>query len=94
MATFDGIGGEDRDVLHGLAVELVKAVDGDDEPACRAKLMQYLDRLEAKYGELPSILATRADHTQEAERDRCGWRGSGSTLARPRTASTSRSRDG
>lgn len=67
MATSDGISGEDWDVIHGLAVELVNAVDGDDEPACRAKLMQYLDRLEAKDGELPSILATRADYTQEAE---------------------------
>jgi hypothetical protein len=67
MVTSDGISGEDWDVLHGLAVELVNAADGDDEAACRATLMRYLDRLAAKYGERPSILATRADYTQDAE---------------------------
>ncbi|MGC4098202.1 MAG: hypothetical protein QM706_13890 [Nitrospira sp.] len=61
MPTPDGISSEDWDKVHELAVEIVNAGDAQSE-VHRSQLLIYLDQLEKKYGELPSILATRADY--------------------------------
>jgi hypothetical protein len=63
--TPDGIRDEDWDRVHELAVEIVNAGEGDEGDECTAELMSYLDRLEEKYGLLPSIVATRADYVAE-----------------------------
>jgi len=62
MQTPDGISSEDWDLVHELAIEIVNATKEDEEAAYRRRLLDYLDELEAKYGALPSILATRADY--------------------------------
>jgi hypothetical protein len=64
MSTPDGISTEDWDVVHELAVNLVNT-DEERSEECRARLLRYLDKLEEKYGELPSILATRADYVDD-----------------------------
>lgn len=64
MPTSDGISSEDWDKVHELAVEIVNAGDAQSE-VHRSQLLIYLDQLEKKYGELPSILATRADYVAE-----------------------------
>jgi mannose/cellobiose epimerase-like protein (N-acyl-D-glucosamine 2-epimerase family) len=66
VATSDGISGEDWDKVHEFAVEIVNADDVESEMH-RSQLLSYLDQLEKKYGELPSILATRADYIKELE---------------------------
>jgi hypothetical protein len=66
VATPDGISGEDWDKVHELAVEIINADDVESEVR-RSQLLSYLDQLEKKYGELPSILATRADYVEELE---------------------------
>ena len=64
MATPDGISADDWERIHELAVDIVNA-DEDDSEAYRTRLLDYLYSLEEKYGELPSILATRADYTND-----------------------------
>jgi len=64
MATPDGISADDWERVHELAVDIVNA-DEDDSEAYRTRLLDYLYRLEEKYGELPSILATRADYIND-----------------------------
>jgi len=64
MTTADGISTEEWDIVHQLGVDIVNATinaTGQEEDRCRARLFEYLDKLEAKYGELPSILATSLD---------------------------------
>ena len=61
MSTSDGIATEDWDVVHTLAVEIVNA-DGDQRTQYRRRLLSLLGDLETKYGQKPSILATRADY--------------------------------
>ncbi|SPP63516.1 hypothetical protein NITLEN_10602 [Nitrospira lenta] len=63
MATPDGISDRDWGKVHTLALLLVTASVTSKKKANKAysqKLLRYLNRLEVKYGELPSILATRA----------------------------------
>jgi len=70
MATPDGISAEDWDEVHEFALEILDAsVKADDNERTRRKvaLLNYLDHLEGKYGELPSILATRADNIDDVE---------------------------
>jgi hypothetical protein len=69
MATPDGISTNDWEGVHRLAVDIANAcLDEDDEQVeeCRDRLLGWLDRLEEKYGELPSVLATRADYIDDA----------------------------
>lgn len=66
MATSDGISSEDWDLVHGCAVDVVNAPDAD-KPQHRQRLLDCLEALEAKYGPLPSILATRADYLDEGD---------------------------
>jgi hypothetical protein len=61
MPTSDGISDADWTGVRELAVDLVNAADTVREHASRSRLLTYLDQLEAKYGPLPRILATRAD---------------------------------
>jgi hypothetical protein len=62
MATSDGISTEDWDRLHELVLEVVNTETGEaEERIWRARLLNYLEELEEKYGSRPSILATRAD---------------------------------
>ena len=60
--TPDGISDEDWDRVHELAVEIVNAGEGEEGYALTAALLSHLDRLEQKYGSLPTIVATRADY--------------------------------
>ena len=64
MTTSDGISSEDWDLVHGFAVDVVNAPD-HERNRHRQLLRDCLDTLEAKYGSLPSILATRADYLDE-----------------------------
>jgi hypothetical protein len=61
--TPDGISKADWDRVRELAVDLLDA--GDEDSESRARLLEYLDQLEVKYGLLPSILATRADFVED-----------------------------
>ena len=65
MATSDGITADDWNRVHALTVDLVNATDETSVASCRRRLFQYLEILESKYGPLPSILATRADFTED-----------------------------
>jgi hypothetical protein len=67
MATPDGITTDDWDRVHELAVDIVNA-DETEAETCRGRLLAYLETLEQKYGELPSILATRADYVDDPRR--------------------------
>jgi hypothetical protein len=66
VATPDGISREDWDKIHELAVEIVNS-DELESAVHKSRLLSFLDQLEAKYGELPSILATRADYIEGLE---------------------------
>lgn len=67
MSTSDGITGEDWDVVHDLSLKIVNAEAESEGNIYTNQLLQYLDELEAKYGALPSILATRADYVSDAK---------------------------
>jgi hypothetical protein len=66
--TPDGIDTTDWDRVKELAAHVVNASADDDEALgarCTEELLRLLDRLEEKYGELPSILATKADYIDD-----------------------------
>jgi hypothetical protein len=63
--TSDGISDEDWAVVRKLAVDVVNAETHERVAIARSRLLTFLDRLEAKYGTLPSILATRADYVDD-----------------------------
>ncbi len=65
MATSDGISTADWEVVHNLALKIANAEAESDANVYTKQLMLYLDELEAKYGVLPSILATRADYVED-----------------------------
>jgi hypothetical protein len=60
--TPDGISDEDWTKVRDAAVEVVNANDTSEEARSYDQMLRVLDQLEAKYGTLPSILATRADY--------------------------------
>jgi hypothetical protein len=60
--TSDGISDSDWQPVHDLAVEIVNAGESEEGDRLTTELLDYLNRLERKYGSLPSILATRADY--------------------------------
>ncbi len=69
MGTADGISDTDWEQVKDLAARLCDAVEGSEEEEASVKdLMAYLDKLEGKYGPLPSILATRADFLEDYNR--------------------------
>ncbi|SRR6266496_5099616 len=66
--TSDGISTEDWDVVKDLSARIANAVVGNDSRAnavLTRELFQYVATLEARYGSLPSILATKADYTDD-----------------------------
>jgi hypothetical protein len=69
--TSDGISAEDWDRVHDLVLDIVNSGDDENKERLRGLLFGYLDDLTMKYGELPSIYATRADYVDrplESER--------------------------
>jgi hypothetical protein len=68
MATPDGISTEDWDRVTELCMHIWRNInDANAEERCRRELLEHLDALEAKYGSLPSIVATRADFISDDE---------------------------
>ena len=64
--TSDGISTDEWAITHEYAAKIANAVCRDDESSAgdlTRKLFLHLDSLEARYGLVPSILATRADYT-------------------------------
>jgi hypothetical protein len=66
MGTSDGISTQDWDVVHQFALDIANA-PADARDRHRKRLLGFLDVLEAKYGPVPSILATRADYLEEED---------------------------
>jgi hypothetical protein len=68
--TPDGVATEDWDHVHELALQVVnESAEGDEaaSDAASLRLRDLLDELQEKYGALPSLLATRADHVASLE---------------------------
>jgi hypothetical protein len=68
MATSDGIPSEDWDVIHQHALDCANAsLRGDERGRAegRRRMLASLERLETKFGRLPSILSTRADYVDD-----------------------------
>ncbi len=66
MPTSDGISDHDWSKVHSLALFIVKVSLSSNRHAHKVykeKMLRCLMSLEKKYGQLPSILATRADYT-------------------------------
>jgi hypothetical protein len=51
--------------VHELTVAILHAEGEEEGRQCRRRLFAYLEGLEAKYGSLPSIVATRADFSED-----------------------------
>jgi len=63
--TSDGIPQDEWDKVNELAASVANAVCAEDEILSSkhtAEILEYLEVLELNHGELPSILATRADY--------------------------------
>ena len=68
--TPDGISAEDWDRVAEAACQIVNASAMDDEILCAhhtCALFEILDELESQYGRIPSILATRADFSDDPQ---------------------------
>lgn len=66
MGTADGISDSDWEQVKELAATLCDAAEGSKEQEIsETAFMAYLDKLERKYGPLPSILAARADFLED-----------------------------
>jgi hypothetical protein len=65
MSTPDGISSDDWELVEQLVAGLYEARRTPEEARHHRSLMEYLDQLETRYGALPSILATRADFTDD-----------------------------
>jgi hypothetical protein len=69
--TSDGISTADWEHVHELAIDIVDAADGATGEVSRLELLQYLEDLRHKYGDLPSLCATQADYVEDrAESER------------------------
>jgi hypothetical protein len=66
----DGISTEDWDEVYWHTVAVVNAETDEASHAAKRVILACLDRLEARYGELPSILATRADYVEDEQHQR------------------------
>lgn len=68
--TPDGISTDDWGRVHEAVVEVVSASSIEDDALCShhiERLFDLLSKLEARYGRIPGILATRADFTDDPE---------------------------
>lgn len=66
--TSDGISKEEWKEIEELAEKIVSADDSDDENLAREytrDIIRKLNNLQNKYGDLPSILATKADYVDD-----------------------------
>ena len=64
-ATSDGISRCDWDQVRFLATEIANAAIAEDaqrENCARSRMLVVLEEMQSKYGDRPSILATRADY--------------------------------
>lgn len=67
MTTTDGIQDNDWEEVMSLAAAVANQTGLSlDAGLERKRLMRTLDRLEQKYGRLPSILSTKADYVDDA----------------------------
>lgn len=67
MPTTDGISDEEWDVVKDFAAKIANLATQDkNDQSTVNKLLKYLDKLEGKYGRLPSILATKADYVNNS----------------------------
>ncbi|MDD0843384.1 hypothetical protein [Pseudomonas sp. Gutcm_11s] len=67
MTTTDGIQDNDWEEVMSLAAAVANQTGLSlDAGLERKRLMRALDRLEQKYGRLPSILSTKADYADDA----------------------------
>jgi hypothetical protein len=81
--TPDGIPAADWDRVHELAVEIANASMRDDDAVSESRteeLLLYVGKLRTRYGDLPSILGTLGDYT-ENEVDRYEYYARGATEA-------------
>lgn len=68
MITSDGIEGRDWEEVMTLSAAVANQISiGLDSGLETKRLMRALDKLEKKYGRLPSILSTRADYVDDAD---------------------------
>jgi len=68
MCTNKSLSPEERDEIHELILDAVNASANDeDSTPINDRLLYKLDRLRLKYGELPEILATRADSIESID---------------------------
>lgn len=68
MITSDGIEGGDWEEIMTLSAAVANQTSiGLDSGLETKRLMRALDKLEKKYGRLPSILSTRADYVDNAD---------------------------
>ena len=65
--TSDGISDDDWEIVHELAVAIVNAETDGQSARSTSRLLAFLDELEARYGSLPSILATRAEEQSRGD---------------------------
>jgi hypothetical protein len=75
--TSDGINKRDWDKVHAIACRIANASMKDDKPSSRRwkkDLMPCLDKLEQKYGRLPSIVATRGDFCDNKRQSLKFWK--------------------
>jgi hypothetical protein len=66
--TPDGISKMDWDVIHEIAVKIANAAMKDDDELMvveNTAILRALDRLQKKYGDKTSILATKADYLDD-----------------------------
>lgn len=68
MTTSDGIQGSDWEEIMTSAAAVANQIGmGLDASLEKKRLLRYLEKLEQKYGRLPSILSTRADYTDDVK---------------------------
>src|SRR5947209_3200002 len=68
IMTSDGINKADWDIIQNYAARIAAAICNDQEGVSidlTERLLKSLSQLEAKYGRLPSIVATEADYTHD-----------------------------
>ena len=65
-----GITKNEHEVLIELICDIVNDSDDDqfyENPECTNNLLNELDRLDSKYGEMPMLISTRADFTDDVK---------------------------
>ncbi len=66
--TSDGISGFDWDKIRGMSADVANAAICDDQGAlrkARSEILSAIKQFIVKYGEKPSLLATKADYVED-----------------------------